>query len=241
MNQCNSFANTYNYSKNKPKESHMPAKEEFDDTVDPYERNSATGFTRSDWSHISNKNDRSILSDLAPYALLDDIKNKADVIYNKMKHQTRRGKIRNQMLFFCVYNAHLELGRNVNHAQLGKQFGLTTGEIQRCDSIFSFLQTGYRPPIQHTSPLGYLPNYCENIGLSQEAMNNVILLGKTILEKDAELNQENPQTVAAGILRYYLIINGIFCEMSKITEVTLRSAVTIDAMLRKVQCVDNGS
>jgi hypothetical protein len=67
----------------------------------------------------------------------DDIKNQADVVYNKMRYQVRRGKIRNQMLFFCVYCSHQELQRDVNPIHLGSKFGLTQGEVQRCDSLFS--------------------------------------------------------------------------------------------------------
>ena len=115
----------------------------------------------SDWSHVIINNEKSILADLKKYEFSNDIKNKADVIYSKMKYQVRRGKIRFQMLFFCVYCAHLELNVEVNPIHLGSLFGLTKGEVQRCDSIFSPLQTGYKPPPKITSPLGYLPNFSE--------------------------------------------------------------------------------
>ncbi len=208
--------------------------------TDPYENNTANGFGRSDWSHIAKHTERSIITDLLPYPFPNDIKNQADVIYNKMYFQVRRGKVRDQMLFYCVYNAHLELGRDVNHQHLGKQFNLTPGEIQRCYSIFSFLQTGYRPPFVRASPLSYLPDYCKDIGLSQDVINDIKVVGNAIMNKDKSLEQENPQTVAAGILRYYLIANGIqLADPSVISIVTQRSAVTIDTMFRRVQIVDN--
>ena len=193
-----------------------------------------------EWGHVVNHTNRTILPDLKPYPFPIDIKNQADVIYNKMRYQVRRGKVRHQMLFFCVYYAHIELGIDADAVQLGAQFGLTQGEVQRCDSLFSPLQTGYKPPSIKISPLGYLPGYCENMNLSQDAVIDIKNMAANILKKDPSLFQENPQTVAAGILRYYTITNGITTDdPQKITRVTGRSTVTIDGMFRRISTIDN--
>lgn len=208
--------------------------------LDPYDN--TTGEQQfcggyGEWGHVISHTERSILPDLKPYPFPDDIKNQADVIYNKMRYQVRRGKIRFQMLFFCVYCSHLELGRDVNPIQLGAQFGLTPGEVQRCDSLFSPLQTGYKPPSKNASPLSYLPDYCREMDLSQE---NIMEIAANILKKDSTLYQENPQTVAAGLLRYYTVTHGITTDDPlKITRVTSRSNVTIDGMFRRISTIDN--
>jgi len=194
----------------------------------------------SDWSHVIINNEKSIMNDLKNQLFSIDLKNRADVIYSKMKYQVRRGKIRTQMLFFCVYCAHLELNIEVNPIQLGSVFGLTKGEVQRCDSVFSPLQTGYRPPPKITSPLGYLPDFCEKLNLSIEAINDIKVLGLKILNNDKNLYQENPQTVAAGLLRYYIITNGLVLnDPQKLTNITGRSNVTIDVMYRRISAIDN--
>jgi len=205
---------------------------------DPYEQKFCNGY--GEWGHVITHTERSILPDLKPYPFPDEIKNQADVIYNKMRYQVRRGKIRYQMLFFCVYYAHIELGRDINPIQLGAQFGLTQGEVQRCDSLFSPLQTGYRPPSINTSPLGYLPDYCQNMNLSQDAIDEIMKMSAAILRKEPTLYQENPQTVAAGLLRYFTVTNGITTDdPQKITRVTNRSTVTIDSMFRRIATIDN--
>lgn len=191
-------------------------------------------------THVITRKNHSILSDLEQYPLTDDIKNKADVIYNKMIPRLHRSKIRNQMLFFCVYNAHIELDRDVNPVQLGKMFGLTAGDVQRCDSIFSPLQTGYEPPSKITTPTEYLPGFCEKMGISSEATNNIIKLANNILNKDPDLREQHPQTVAAGILKYYTYINGITTDDPyKINKVTDRSPVTINTVFKRISNIDN--
>ena len=210
---------------------------------DPYDNTAAEqrfcgGY--GEWGHVISRTERTILPDLKPYPFPDDIKNQADVIYNKMKYQVRRGKIRFQMLFFCTYCAHLELRRDVNPIQLGAQFGLTPGEVQKCDSLFSPLQTGYKPPSKNASPLGYLPDYIREMDLSEDLIGDIMLVAGNILHKDPTLNQENPQTVAAGLLRYYTFSRGITSDdPSKINRVTNRSNVTIDGMFRRISTIDN--
>lgn len=211
--------------------------------LDPYDQ--ASGENKfcngySDWGHVITRSEHTILPDLERYPFTDDIKNQADVIYNKMTYRVRRGKIRFQLLFYCVYYAYIELGRDVNPIQLGRIFDLTPGEVQRCDSIFSPLQTGYRPPSITTSPLGYLSGYCKEMKLSEEAIKEIKHLAINILNKDRDLYQESPQTVAAGILRYYTYTNGIITDdPQEITKVTDRSTVTIDTMFRRISAADN--
>lgn len=222
---------------------HVNMHDMLESPTDPYD--TTTGEQRfcggyGEWGHVINHTERTILPDLKQYPFTDDIKNTADVIYNKMRHQVRRGKIRFQMLFFCTYCSHLELGRDVNPIQLGALFGLTPGEVQRCDSLFSPLQTGYRPPNRNASPLGYLPEYCQGMDLSHEAIEEIMKMSATILRKDPTLYQENPQTVAAGLLRYYTITNGISNDdPQKITRITGRSTVTIDGMFKRISTIDN--
>lgn len=204
------------------------------------ERNGFAGGYSEIGSHVITHGGHSILGDLKAYPLPDDIKNQADTIYNKMIYRVRRGRIRDRLLFFCTLCAYQELGLDVNPIELGEMFGLTPGEVQRCDSTFSYIQTGYRPPAIYTSALQYLPNYCRNMDLSEDAIEEVCTLARSILRKDPTLSQENPQTVAAGILRYYLVTTGITCDdPQQITRVTRRSTVTIDGMYRRISIVDN--
>lgn len=193
-----------------------------------------------EWAHVISKTDRSILGDLKQYDIEDEIKNKADVVYNKMQPQTRRNKVRRQLLFYCTYCAYLELGRDVNPSVLGKIFDLDSGAVQKCYSLFSPLQTGYTPPSSTASPLRYLPDYCARMGLTHEAVTDLISMSKRILNKDRTLLQETPQTVAAGLLRYWIEINGVVIDDSqKLRNITGRSLVTIDTMFKRIANVDN--
>lgn len=196
----------------------------------------------SNRNHLFSQTQHSILPYLndPKYAFSDVVKNRANSIYNKMRYQVRRKKTLRQLLFYCVYNSYLELGIDINPIELGKHFDLTQSEVQKTDSMFSPLQTGYRPPSTIITPSGYLPGYCEALKLSQDCTDAVLQLAKEIMDKDPSLHQENPQTVAAGILRYFTIMNGIQCDdPQRLAVITSRSNVTIDNIYRRISAVDN--
>lgn len=190
--------------------------------------------------YVNSKTERTILPDLRSYPFDDEVKHQADIIYNKMRPRVRRGRIRLQMLFYCVYCAHRHLGRVVNPISLGAKFGLKQGEIQRCDSIFSALQTGFRAPQIDTPPHAYFPDFCEKMELSEAALESLVTLTDSVMRKDCTLTQDNPQTVAAGFLKYYVDINGIVLQDNTVlSRVTGRSNVTIDNMYRRIAVIDN--
>src|SRR5438874_12599243 len=81
--------------------------------------------------NYTNKNNRSIMTDLEKYDFTLDIKHRANFIYNKMKLTVRRANKRKYLLFFCVYSAYKELNININPTELGKIFELKPGDIQK--------------------------------------------------------------------------------------------------------------
>jgi len=192
-------------------------------------------------SRRSSKCKKGILSDLSEYPLDDDVKKAANDVYMKMHPRVRRGKIRTRLLFYCTYCAYLELGRDVDTNILGKKiFGLKHGQIQKCYSLFAPLQTGYTPPVAKVRPHKFIASYCQQLGLSEECTAQAVEFANRILNKDKILFQEHPQTVAAGLIKYYADINGISTtEQKRLCEITDRSNVTIDHVYKTICAIDN--
>lgn len=199
-------------------------------------------------NYVYISSDRSIVSELTAYGHIDEeIKNQADVIYNLMHKSTRRGKVRRQLLFYCVYCAYRELRRDVNPISLGQQFNLKPGDVQRCDSLFSQIKTGYKPRINtYASPLDYIPGYFDELGklgcveISSYITESALQLGKSIIDKEQSLLQENPQTVAAGLFHYFNLTNGIeYPDATTPSKITSRSNMTINNMFKRIATIDN--
>lgn len=192
-----------------------------------------------DGEHVVGHQKRSILPDLSGHSFPDDIKNQADTIYQQMRPRVRKGKARDQLLFFCVYYAHIELDVDVDPNLLGERFGLKPGEVQRCHSIFSPLQTGYHPPLKDLTPLNLLPDYMKKLNMSEDAIYQAKVQLQEIVNKNRSLSQEHPRTVASGFLKYYIDINGIEVNQQELSRITNRSPATIDNMYNRISMIDN--
>lgn len=189
---------------------------------------------------VSSSSSSSIYNELKLYPFDDEILNTADRIHSKMKKRTRRGNIRVQLRYHLIYCAHLELGRSVDPIALGRIFSLTPSQVQKCDSLFSPIQTGYTPPKFQDGPGNYLSGYCNEVPLTETATRAALELCSEIMHKSPSLYEENPRTVAAGILKYYISTNGIVIPNPELlSTITERSNATIIQMYKKIAAVDN--
>lgn len=189
----------------------------------------------------------SILKDLDTYPFMTMIKTKANEIYNKMHYQTRRGKIRVQLLYHCTYNAHLELYEEglldeiPVPDELGEVFNLTSEEVQKCDSLFSYIQTGYEPLSIELNPRSYYKKWCDTkeLRLSDDQLIDLLEFSDYITTLDKSLLQNHPRTVASGILKFHLEKSGFVVDPQALGLVTKRSNVTIKGIYDQVSKIYN--
>lgn len=186
--------------------------------------------------YATNKVDKNIIKILSEnYSFSQDIILRANNIFLKMKHNNRV-KSRNMLLFFCVYNAYIELDIRVIPSELGKIFGLTNGQMQKTQSMFSYLQTGYKPILRKIEILDYIPYYSERLGLSESQCESCYLFAQKMITDHPELKQHVAQTLAAGILLLFLDIYGIVLADKSLLSVTVNRSDTTLSNVYKMLC-----
>lgn len=185
------------------------------------------------------KNCKTIIPELKSRGFSDEIATRAESICRKINHGVHRGEKRCMLLFFCTSNAYRELGIDVDQFELGMCFNLDKGKVKKCDSIFSPLNTGYHPVDRDITPMNYIPEFCEKLGIASEQIVTLRkIIDRTSLRNKA-LMQENPRTLAAGFIKYFLSIHGINVDNKTLTEITGRSLATIDNMEKRIEYADN--
>lgn len=184
-------------------------------------------------------NQRSILPDMKDIHVPEDVKVRANEIYNKLAISTKRGTRRVQMIFFCIYMAYRELGHPQDPHQLSSVLGLTKSEVNKTFSMFSEVQTGYRPDTKEVNVVDLLPTLCRLIGFEKSEIDSCVKVGIEIMEKESDLNESFPQKVAAGILQYYLTINGVQIDKKRYAQKIGLSQGMIQNMCSKVASVHN--
>lgn len=195
---------------------------------------------KPDWSHVPKKqNVRSILEEVKRFEPDPTICGLADTINLKMKQVIRRKRVRLQYIYYCTYCAYLEMNLVVNPIELGKKFGLKLKEIQSCSSKFSQINTGYKPKFQEAKPQIFLDGFFDKLDLTPETRAEFTNIADRIINKDPLLLTEHPHTIAAGLLKYLLMTNGISIDDAKMTEITGRSSVTITVISDRMARIDN--
>ena len=188
---------------------------------------------------ISNKiTDKSITQDMTDLFVADNIKEKANEIYNKLEISTKRGGRRKKVVFFCLFQAHRELDIPCDPRILADIVGIKTNDISRAFSMCSPIETGYYPPRKRCSFMDFIPIYYHLTGLSSLNLLDVEELAKDISEKCPPIQDELPQTVAAAILMYYMDINGVSCTFN-FSKTVNRSEMTLVQMKKRIEGIHN--
>lgn len=190
---------------------------------------------------VSRNSEKSILKEMDNFTLSDDVKLKAESIFGKLNPQTKRGNRRKQLIFFCIYSALLELGIPQDPKKIAQLVGIKTSEMTKALSMYSQSQTGYKPPLVFITPLNFIPQYCEALQLSPETIQDVLNFAQGILDKDPTLKEKFPQKIAAGILLYYLTINGIQVNKKEYAKMIQLSEVTINNIYKQILNLHNSN
>ena len=181
---------------------------------------------------------KSIKSDLKKIGFPVNIIVEADEIYNKLDTGTKRGKRRKQMMFFCVKTAYNNLGIPEDPSKLANMCGISRSDISKAQSMCSKTKTNYKAPIVHRNPEDFLKIYYRRIqdlfSFPENTMDELIEMCHEIMEKDEELEDEKPQTVAAAIIVFYIGIDGYSIEKKKYNEIFGISDMTINKIKNKV-------
>lgn len=152
---------------------------------------------------------KNIIKDLEKYNLPDDVKYQANDIFLRMNPKTHRNKKNIQRLFYCSYRAYKELNLIINFTDLCAIFDLNKGDGQKALKLFSPLQTGYMPTIKTYTATDFIKSVCSEFNFSEETIEDITKLGKSILEKHKQLNDKTIIFLTKAIIKYYIQINSL--------------------------------
>lgn len=176
--------------------------------------------------------------DLLPFS--DEVKQQANCIFSRFnERKTRRSERRKMMVFYCIYNAHAELNIKCDPKAIADAVGMSTKSISKALTLYSEAQTGYKPPQVIHEPCDFIPSYCAQLGIADECIKTILSAARDIIDKEKSLLQGNPQKVAAGILKYWLICNGIQVNEERYSNIVKQSEATIRASVSKIVIIDN--
>lgn len=185
--------------------------------------------------------ERTLLKDMEQLQIPDDVRQRADQIYQRLPINTRRGNKRKQLIYWCVFNAFLELGYKKNPQDVARIVGIRSGEITKANSAYSEIQTGYRSAcrVVEFSPTHFIPQYCQELKLDENYTEQIVSFAGQLLKQTPSLMEGTPQAIAAGLTMYYLTLHGVTIDNKQFATIVKLSEVTINKAYRLVAAADN--
>jgi hypothetical protein len=192
---------------------------------------------------LSYSKEKTISTDLRKYINDEELILKADELYRNSKTGISRQKQRIYLLFAFTLKAYRILYGPVDPNKIGKLFSLPSGGILtpgKQNTAVSSFSDKKENTIYYTSAIDLLPDYCRNLKI-EDALEDITELGKQILAKDKSLMNVFPQTVAGGLIYYYLsnIYTTGDIDKNKLKEVVGRTLATIRKMSIIISEIDN--
>jgi len=182
---------------------------------------------------------KDITNELIHYDFDSEIKESANKIYKSMNYKIRRDKKRLALIQYCIFCAYLELNRFIDTNELQNKFGNKKPKINKIFGYFKPVYTGYQPKYSYVSPLNYIKIFCNNLNFSDELINDIMNFSNRIIKKlEVQINII-PKTLSTGIIKYYIITNGININNNKIREITYKSNATIEKIYKLIARIDN--
>jgi len=185
------------------------------------------------------RSEKSILADLNKIQLPDNVKAEAEKIFQQLDLNTKRGRRRKRLLFYCVYNAYKTLGQTKDPKIVAAMVGIGNNEITKAFSMCSTIQTNYQPPCVQHSPEQYIQSCMDLVGLNQDCYEDVLEKCRIVMNADSSLEEEYPQNVAIAVVYLYIVINGGKMDRKDFSKIFKLSDMTIYKMYNRVEAAYN--
>ena len=183
---------------------------------------------------------KTIYDELQRLDLPESIRALANDIYARLAADTgtRRCSVRRGLIFFCTYNAYREAGEIRDPVEIAKLVGIDPNTIARCLKQFSYPNTCYRMKNITTNPCDLIDQYARQQGVREDLLPHLHDLCVRWTSAPV-FKRLGPQPVAAGVLRYYMELNGLPLDMDQFLKTFHLTRLALDQAYGKIVELDN--
>ena len=171
-------------------------------------------YGKSDTRHTSDPNrvqqrksdERSIHKDVENMGFSDKIINIANKIYSQSTgDKICRGNSRKAIIFACIFNAYKITDNAQSHRNLIKVFGLTRkSSLQGLKHVNLHAPKKSKIRTTYITPINLIKEIMEKFSATKEQKKRVEDLYHKIKNKSSDLNRSRPQSIASGLVYYWI-------------------------------------
>ncbi len=188
----------------------------------------------------SSNGNRGLYDDLKSIPVEETIRIKADELCRQADNRICRRSNRDLMKYYYLVCAYNVTNTSYNPNELAKAVGIHPNSIQTALCTFTKKTTNneYIPKYQHKLPSDYIVEQLLHTGLSSDHADDIKELIDEIIEKDDDLEDEQPQVISAAIILYFLELQQIEVPKNFRSDISIPKS-TLDNMHKYVKKVHN--
>ncbi len=196
-----------------------------------------TRYAKDPSRHNQRKNEeRSLYSDLEPLGFPQEIIERANIYYRGIiKDKIYRAKNRMSIVFACTYHAYSDMEEPRVPNELAKEFNLDKKGVSTGLKTFSKLYRN-RPNKKYIDAMDLVPKLLSELNIDEKMHNSCLsdiqIIYDFVQSKSKTFNSSNPQSIAAGLVYYYLKLTNVpitrseFSKIVKLTDITFTKIAT---------------
>lgn len=185
--------------------------------------------------------ERTIFKDIENLGFSESIITKANKIYSQVtKGKIFRGNSRKAIVFACVFHAYKINGNPQSHESLIQVFNLNrkTG-LRGLKYVSIYAPKESKIKTTYISPLNLINEIMQKFTATEEQKNEVIELYEKIKNKSSRLNRSRPQSVASGLVFYWICLKNKGITIKDFAKKVTLSELTINKIAKEISEVLN--
>ncbi len=196
-----------------------------------------TRYTKDPSRHNQRKNEeRSLYSDLEPLGFPQEIIERANTYYKEIiKDKIYRAGNRMSIVFACTYHAYSDMQEPHVPSELAQKFKLDKKGISNGFKTFSKVFRK-RPNKKYIDAMDLVPKLLSELHIEKSmhkpCIDDIQTIYDFVQSKSRTFNSSNPQSIAAGLVYYYLKLNDVpitraeFSKVVHLTDITFTKIAT---------------
>jgi transcription initiation factor TFIIIB Brf1 subunit/transcription initiation factor TFIIB len=186
--------------------------------------------------HLRKIEERNIYKDVETMGFSEKIVSLANQIYIQVtKGQIYRGNSRKAIIFACIFHSFKIQGKVQSHESLIKIF-----KLDRKNALKGLKHVNLNVPkdsLIHTTyitPANLVDEMMDKFNATLEQKQEVKVLYEKIKNKSSKINRSRPQSIASGLLFFFICSKGIDVSLKEFASKIELSELTISKVAKEV-------
>lgn len=187
--------------------------------------------------YIRKNNEKSIYPYISHLDIPTKIQDIANEIYREVcDKRTKRSTKLGAIIFGCCYHAYKINGTPKTFQNMKEMFDVTRTEASvGLKFINEYLSKDSPARTIYITPEHIIMEFMDKFNATKEQTEKVVEIYRFVKGKSGVINRSKPQSVAAGVIYYYIIQNNKKIPMKEFTKKVNLSELTVNKISKEVQ------